>query len=122
MTVTEPFDNIDDALEQQREEQERADAAARARNWQRTIDLGFMAQQFIDSELGRIMEADARAERIKLTEQHVLLDPDNPEDLKQMRDIRFRVSVLNCWQEFLKSYVQNGQAAQTQYQESGQTD
>jgi hypothetical protein len=120
--MTEPFDNVEDALEQQREEQERAESAARVRNWQRIIDLGFMAQQFIDSELGRIMEADARAERLKLTEQHVLLDPDDPSDLKLMRDIRFRVSVLNCWQEFLKSYVQNGQAAQTQYQEAGQVD
>jgi hypothetical protein len=120
--VTESFDNLDDALEQQRVEREQAEAEARVHTLSKIIDLGFAVQQFIDGELGRRLEKDARLERIELTERYVMLDPDDPAELKEMRTIRFRINVLNAWQEFFATYIRNGEAARQQLGETEQTD
>ena len=56
-------------------------------------------------------------ERTRLTEQYILLNPEVPKEKVEMSDIRHRVLVLNCWQEFFEQYIKDGRSAQEQFKE-----
>ena len=120
--MTDGIDNVEDALQEQAAAREEQEAIARGHALRNVIDLGFQVLQFLDSDLGKRLEHDARAERVALTEKYVLLDPEDPKDKVEMQAMRFRINVLNAWQEFFHSYVKAGEDAQTQFLELEQPD
>jgi len=109
------IDNVDDALEEQRRQQEEQAAIARGHELRSIIDFGLQVEQFLDTEIGKRLLRDATEERLRLTESYILLNPDIPKEREQMSDIRFRVHVLNAWQEFFEQYIRAGNAAQEQF-------
>lgn len=116
------IDNVDDALEQARQQAEFEAELAIGRELTAAIDFGLSVQQFLDGPIGRKLLADATRERLTLTEKYILLNPELPEDAKQMRDMRHRVMVLNCWQEFFERYISEGNEAEARLRAMEQPD
>jgi len=76
------------------------------------IELGLAAQRFCESPLAQALIYDAETERREKVEQLAKLDADDPEFRSRFRRLQRRIDQLDCWQEFIASYIERGQAAE----------
>jgi hypothetical protein len=83
----------------------------------KTVEFGLQVEDFIEGPIGLRLIADSDEERAALMEEAVHVDTDTPDGLARHRAIRHRVAVLDHWQNLFASYINEGVAAQKQYQE-----
>lgn len=112
------MDNVDDELDQRQQQDDQASAQEYGSELQATIAFGMDVQAFLAGDIGKRLKADALQQRHDLMEQYIRLDPDDPENKSQLREIRHMVDVLDLWDTFFKVYIQEGEAAQKQFLEA----
>lgn len=83
----------------------------------RAIDFGLQVARFMDGPLYRRMKDDIDAELNDLAEEIINLDPDDEDERKKIRKVRHRIGALSLWQNLFQSYVDQGEAAEVQFQE-----
>jgi hypothetical protein len=76
-----------------------------------TVGLGFSAEAFKQSEIGKYLYGKADLEREGLIAELIACDPD---DRKENTRIRFDLACLDCWRAWMDDAITAGLAAQQQ--------
>ena len=86
---------------------------------QRLIALGFSAEDFLSSELGKIITEKAEAERVSAIEELVSC---NPFDWEAVSRLQSRVAVADAAMQWLADAIILGQEAQERMRQLDQPD
>ena len=86
---------------------------------QRLIKLGFSAEDFLSSELGKFITEKAEAERISAIEELVSCSPFDCESVSRLQS---RVAVADAAMQWLADAIILGQEAQERMRQLDQTD
>jgi len=73
------------------------------------VKFGFKVEDFLESELGRYLEARAQAE---VHEAHLDLEAADPADEKAIRAIQQKIAVAKQWRQWFEEAVADGVQAQ----------
>lgn len=86
---------------------------------QRLIALGFSAEDFLSSDLGKFITEKAEAERVSAIEELVSC---NPFDCEAVSRLQSRVSIADAAMQWLADAIILGQEAQERMRQLDQTD
>lgn len=73
------------------------------------IDMGFRAEAFLESPLGRFLEARAQADAEQAMSE---LAEHDPEDAKGIRALQAKIAVARQWRQWIEEAVHQGEQAQ----------
>lgn len=80
----------------------------------KAVDLGFQAEAFLQSDVGRYLVSRAEAQ---IDEAVELLKNADPEDAKSIRSLQNEIVVAESVQYWLADLIQQGENAQQQLHE-----
>ena len=82
------------------------------RELHKTIDFGFQAEAFLQSDVGRYLIAKAEAEVLEATEALKTIDPTNPDAIRELQNRVYRGESIQYW---LAESIQSGLNAQQEF-------
>ena len=82
------------------------------RELHKTIDFGFQAEAFLQSDVGRYLIAKAEAEVIEATEALKTVDPTVPDAIRELQNRVYRGESIQYW---LAEAIQSGLNAQQEF-------
>lgn len=82
------------------------------RELHKTIDFGFQAEAFLQSDVGKYLIAKAEAEVVEATEALKVVDPTVPDAIRALQNRVYRGESIQYW---LAEAIQSGLNAQQEF-------
>lgn len=82
------------------------------RELHKTIDFGFQAEAFLQSDVGKYLIAKAEAEVLEATEALKVVDPTVPDAIRELQNRVYRGESIQYW---LAEAIQSGLNAQQEF-------
>ena len=82
------------------------------RELHKTIDFGFQAEAFLQSDVGRYLIDKAEAEVVEATEALKRVDPTKPDEVRELQNKVHRGESIQFW---LAEAIQSGLNAQQEF-------
>lgn len=81
----------------------------------RRVALGYDAQTFLGSDIGRELCRRAEEDRVHYVEELIATTIDTEVGQTRNRELRFKIAVIDHWQDGLASLINEGTVAEAEF-------